>query len=137
MNIKSELNSLKNELPKNFSWDEHTKTLKVEYNIGYGSNEKVLYTIFRQEGDKVVFTLSSGYLRSIAPLSNQEVKFDKNNLVDQIKNHLSKTFSEPLTYKRVIGKDTEYTMKKEVQEKAVQKATTAAEIFLRYSKEIK
>lgn len=52
----------KTELPKKFNRDPQKKILKVEYNIGYGSEEKILYTEFKQEGDKVLFTLSSGYL---------------------------------------------------------------------------
>ncbi len=124
-------------MPKKFTRDPKTKTLKVEYNIGYGSEEKILYTEFKQEGDKVVFTLSSGYLWTVAKLSNKKVIFNKDNLGAQVEAYLSRTLATPLTYKKLIGKDTKYTLREEVQKKAIKKAKNAAEIFLRYSKETK
>lgn len=135
--IKTELHALQNELPKKFNRDPQKKTLKVEYNIGYGFEEKVLYTEFKQEGDKVVFTLSSGYLRTFAKLTSKKIIFNQHNLGAQVEAYLNKTFATPLTYKKLIGKDTQYTLREEVQKKAIKKARDAAEIFLRYSKEKK
>lgn len=132
--VKSELKELQNELPKKFSRDKATKTLTVEYNIGYGANEKVMYTSFQQVGDKVKFTLSSGYLWTFAKLENKEVSFNRNDLAGQVERYLTEALAKPLIYKKLIGKDTEYTMQEGVQQNAIKKAKDAANIFLKYSK---
>lgn len=130
-----ELKELERALWNSVVWNSKEKTLRTEYNIWYGAEEKVLYTSLKDLGNgKVHFTLESGFLWTFAWLHKIERVFNKTSLTNQVHTFLSQTFSKALTYPRSIGPDTQYTMKKEVKDIAVEKAKNSAKLFLHHSK---
>lgn len=127
-----EINILSDEI---FKWDAEKKELKFEYNIGYGINEKVIYSRIKElPGGKIKFTMEAGYLWSIAKKNSIEKIFDKENLRKELPTFINEILSKGIDYKRVFWKEKKHIARESTRNNAVQKAIKATEVFERYTK---
>lgn len=120
---------------KDLERDTKSKTLKFEYNIGYWSDEKIIYArLYETPKGEVHFKMEAWFVWSIAGFSTIEKTFKKSELRTWLPNFVEQTFKNGITYKRLLGSNEKYIAKNETRNNAINKAKKAAITFEKLTK---